>query len=178
MDASPNGKTSSLHIGSGRGRAVVVASPPAARWWPAGGPDRRKEAATRAGRGVQWCWWRLVWRADLAPDRAAWVPTQRAPVTVHRSPSVGGAWCHASVGARRVAHGRCARAVPDVSRTTCAHREPIRTHRTPSLPQWRPTLRRTMPPTGRGSLRAAWARASGRGLTNQSKPCPCKDRGT
>ena len=65
-----------------------------------------------------------------------------------------------------------------VAAVSSAAREPIRTHRTPSLPRWRPTLRRTMPPTGRVSLRAAWARASGRGLPNQSKPCPCKDRGT
>ena len=41
---------------------------------------------------------------------------------------------------------------PSVAALSSAAREPIRTHRTPSLPQWRPTLRRTMPclPPGEG----------------------------
>ena len=61
------------------GRAVVVASPPVARWWPVGVPARRHEAVTRHGRGFQLCWCWLAWHADLAPDRAEWATTRRAP---------------------------------------------------------------------------------------------------
>ena len=70
---------------SGRGGAVVVASPPVARWWPVGVPARRHEAVTRHGRGFQlcWCWlaWHAdsAWHADLASDRAEWATTRRAP---------------------------------------------------------------------------------------------------
>ena len=60
-------------------RAVVVASPPVARWWPVGVPARRHEAVTRHGRGFQLCWCWLAWHADLAPDRAEWATTRRAP---------------------------------------------------------------------------------------------------
>ena len=96
----------------------------------------------------------------------------------------GGRWA-ARTGARRPDDANASTSLPLSSwppstgrapsvAALSAAREPMRTHRTPGLPLWRPTLRRTMPPAGRGSLRAAWARASGRGLPNQSKPCPCK----
>ena len=52
ISASPNGKTSPLHSGSGKGGAVVVASPPVARWLPVGGLDRRTETVARPGCGV------------------------------------------------------------------------------------------------------------------------------
>ena len=77
---------------SGRGGAVVVASPPAARRWPVGGLDRRTETVTRAGCGVRWYWWRLARHADLGSTGEARCPLDACTVAVRRRPTEGCAW--------------------------------------------------------------------------------------
>ena len=78
------------------GRAVVVASPPVARWWPVGVPARRHEAVTRHGRGFQLCWcWRVCGRVELVAVRGRCVVC----------------WCARGYATRRSWSGRmcCAR---------------------------------------------------------------------
>ena len=125
---------------SGRGGAVVVASPPAARRWPVGGLDRRTETVTRAGCGVRWYWWRLAWHADVTPTSpptgvqpgslsahaAAWA--SQAPES---RPSSSSDDAHASTSLPLSSWPPSSGRAPSVAALSSAAREPIRTHRTP-----------------------------------------------
>ena len=97
---------------SGRGGAVVVASPSAGGRWPAWTGARRPSRGLVVAFGGTGGGWH---GPPTSPPTGQPEPTQRAPDAVRRSPSVGGAWCLACVGARRKARNRYACAAPDVA---------------------------------------------------------------